>query len=151
MSPAPPLPPLSPPPPWSVTDAADAAGWALLRLHRDGDVVSVELGRCAQGRLAAAYPVGARDVELRVDTAAPRALLQDLLRDLTTAVLAADPACRRVVYAADPDRPEQGAAAVAAGLRPVVEVDVPEPVELFAAEPAWVTRQDRDLDEVPGS
>lgn len=143
------LPPIAPPS-WTVDAEEVTRTSRRMRLRRDGSVVVVELERCTAGRLAAAYPVGARDVELRVELG-EGGPLSDALRDVTAAVRAADPGCRKVVYAADVERPGDGAAALAAGFRPVVEVDVPEPVELYVWEPAWVTRLDTELDEVPGS
>jgi hypothetical protein len=71
---------------------------------------------------------------------------------LAGAIQAADPRCRRVVFAAPVDDLEIVAAAQAAGFRYVVEVEVPgEDLSLLVAEPEWVTRVDMDLDRVPGT
>ncbi|RVX38879.1 hypothetical protein EDD27_1207 [Nonomuraea polychroma] len=105
----------------------------------------VRLERCATGRLRDAYPVAAHDLELRVNEATT-----GLLRALVEAVSVADPRCRRVVYAVPEGDLAGIAAAEAAGFRYVVDVDLADAqLSLLVAEPAWVTRTDMDLDNVP--
>jgi hypothetical protein len=107
------------------------------------------------GRLGAAYPAGRHDVELRIDGVAPAELTAVLVRE-TEALLAADPALRKVVHAVPAGDLAAMAAAEAAGFRYVVDVDVLEagrPLELalLVREPESVTRVDMDLDRVPGA
>ncbi|MCK8616298.1 hypothetical protein [Gordonia sp. C13] len=88
---------------------------------------------------------------------------EDLISSLSVVISAArqaDPECRKVVFAVERDGPEQArsrairtiAAAEAAGLRYVVDVDVPgHELSLLVSEPDWVTEVDMDLDHVPGT
>jgi hypothetical protein len=65
--------------------------------------------------------------------------------------MAADPECRRVVFAASVGDLDAVAAAQAAGFRYVLDVDVPDAeLSLLVAEPDWVSDVDADLDRVPG-
>jgi hypothetical protein len=105
------------------------------------------------GRLAAAYPAGRHDVELRVSGAAPDELTETL-RHESDRLLRADPSLRKVVFAAPVDDLDGIGAAEAAGFRYVVDVDLLEadgPVELslLVREPAFVTEVDMDLDRIP--
>ncbi|MEO3785758.1 hypothetical protein ABGB12_20710 [Actinocorallia sp. B10E7] len=120
---------------------------------RDGVRVTVELERPAAGRLGRAYPAGAHDLEVRITGAQRPESLTEALIAVVREVQAADPRCKRVVYAAAADDPVRAAAARAAGFRPVVEVELPggRELNLLVAEPAWVTRVDMDLDRVPGT
>ncbi|MEU6729342.1 hypothetical protein ABZ917_37050 [Nonomuraea wenchangensis] len=107
----------------------------------------VRLERCAAGRLRDAYPVAAHDLELRVAEADA-----ELLRALVDDIAAADPQCRRVVYAVPQGDLDRMAVGEAAGFRYVVDVDLAdEQLSLLVAEPEWVTRTDMDLNHVPGS
>lgn len=112
--------------------------------------------RCLGGRLGDAYPAAERDVELQVDGVLTAALAASLETEAAR-VLAEDPRCRKVVYAAPADNAEAIAAAAAAGFRYVVDVDVPntsggiEELSVMVREPAYVTAVDMDLDRVPGS
>jgi hypothetical protein len=142
--------------PWT----ADVLTWSRcageLRLHRGAGVettgVVVRLERPAAGRLRAAYPAGAHDIEIRILDAAAPTLVTECLDVLTSAILAADSRCRRVVVAAPADDPDLAAAAEAAGFRHVVDVDIPNAsLSLLVAEPGWVTQVDMDLDKVPGT
>ncbi len=123
-----------------------------LVLGRQGEpdtVNAVVLERCASGRLREAYPVSEHDIEIRV-TEVPPVVLTSLLGELVAAILAADPHCRRVIYAAPEGDLALLGAAEEAGFRYVVDVDLPDgPVSLAAAEPAWVTSVDMDLERVP--
>jgi hypothetical protein len=107
------------------------------------------------GRLAAAYPAGRHDVELRV-AGVPTAELATTLKREVTALREADPTLRKVVYAAPAGDLEVIGAAEAAGFRYVVDVDVlddgkPVELSLLVHEPDFVTRVDMDLDRVPGA
>jgi hypothetical protein len=71
--------------------------------RNDGAEVAVEVQRCSAGRLRHAYPAGAHDVEVRIAEASTPELCTDVLRVLAGAIQAADPRCRRVVFAAPVD------------------------------------------------
>lgn len=102
---------------------------------------------CAFGRLARSYPVAAHDIELRADAPFPA-----VLRAAAAEAIAADPRCRRVVYAVPVGDAGGAALAAEAGFRHVVDVElIDEELELWVVEPDWVTRTDMDLDRVPGS
>lgn len=114
--------------------------------------VTVEVRRCAAGRLRNAYPVSTHDVEVRIQGRATPEVFTDVLGTAARTVFGADPHCRRVVFAAPAGEPGLVAAAEAAGFRHVVDVDVPGmELSLVVAEPEWVTQVDIDLDRVPGS
>ena len=123
-----------------------------MRYQRDETVVNLELQRCVSGRLRDAYPVHAHDVEVRaVDDVAVQAIVAPL-GELAEAILAADPQCRRIVFAAPAGDAATVTAAQSAGFRYVVDVDIPgAELSLLVAEPQWVTRVDADLQHVPGS
>ena len=127
-------------------------GGHQVRLRFADDVGVAELGvrRSADGRLRDSYPLSTHDIELyAVDDVAPQALTR-ALAELSQAALDADPLCRRVVFAAPVDNTAIRQAAEAAGLRHVVDVDVPSAeLSLLVCEPHWVARI--DLDRVPGS
>ncbi|MEU4650117.1 hypothetical protein [Nocardia fluminea] len=150
---APPIPIPAFPAPWSATVRSKSKTSVLLDIRRsDLDVAVVELERCAAGRLRHAYPVNAHDIEARVGDATPRRLLPDLLAALTSAVEAAEPRCRRIIFAAATGDSDTLAAAESAGFRFVVEVGIPDAeLSLMVAEPDWVTTVDMDLDQVPGT
>lgn len=114
-------------------------------------VATVELERCAAGRLRDAYPTGSRDIEIRITDAEPAEAV-DVLRILTSAVEAADPYCRRVIYAVPADDRSAAEAAQVAGLRYVIDIDLPGiELSLLVAQPDWVTAIDEDLSHVPGT
>ncbi|WP_213575840.1 hypothetical protein [Rhodococcus sp. USK13] len=147
--------------PWSgeVVSWADSGGRLVVR-REDIAAVTVELTRCARGRLRHAYPVAAHDVEVRVSDVATADDLTAVLEVLTPAIRIADPQCRKVVYAVDRDDSGRSplsalatsAAAEAAGFRYVVDVDIADAeLSLLVAEPDWVTAVDIDLDHVPGT
>lgn len=99
-----------------------------------------------------AYPVHARDREVHPDPALAGSALTGLLVETVEAVLAIDPQCRRVVYAAPEGDLERLAAAERAGFRFVVAIDLPDGAfSLSVAEPDWVIQVDMDLDHVPGT
>ncbi|WP_157570593.1 hypothetical protein [Microtetraspora malaysiensis] len=158
------MPALSVPDPWTAETLSRTRGSGELRLRRpasgtagaasggDGVLVEVRVERCVAGRLREAYPVGAHDVEIRVADGTPPALRTEVLAVLVGAIRAADPRCRRAVFAAPVDRPDVVAAAQAAGFRYVLDVDVPgAELSLLVAEPEWVTCVGMDLDRVPGA
>ncbi|ROO84715.1 hypothetical protein EDD29_2243 [Actinocorallia herbida] len=144
------LPALTPRAPWAAEPGAWGRSRGTLLLRRpDGVRAGVRVERCAAGRLGVAYPVGAHDVEIAVTlatggTEAGAAVLDAVVE----ALWAADPRCRRVVFAAA--EPAGAATARRAGFRPAAEVDLASgPVELLVREPEWVTAVDLDLDRVP--
>lgn len=137
---------------WRSTAESWSRRAGRLRL-REGDAETmVRVERCAAGRLRDAYPVGAHDVELVLETDQDAKTVPALLRTLVAAVRAADPRCRRVVYAvAEGDRIATEYAE-AAGFRYVVDIDVQhKQLSLLVHEPEWVTHTDTDLDHVPGT
>ncbi|MBV6760415.1 hypothetical protein [Rhodococcus opacus] len=147
--------------PWS----SEILSWSVARgrlLLRRGETKSttVELQRCASGRLRHSYPVSARDIEVRLVDPGGSAELTTALRAVVAAIRDAEPQCRKVVYAVESGGSKQGrvgtlatiAAAEAAGFRYVVDVDVADhELSLLVSEPDWVTAVDIDLDHVPGS
>ena len=107
------------------------------------------------GRLAAAYPAGRHDVELRLDDVTVADQTETLRRE-SDALLAGDPSLRKVIFAAHADDTDSIRSAEAAGFRYVVDVDVleqgtPVALSLLVREPDFVTHVDMDLDRVPGS
>jgi hypothetical protein len=114
-------------------------------------VIPVVVERCAAGQLRDCYPAHTHDVEVRPTVSEP-AVLTDLLEALVAGVLAADPHCRRVVFAAPAGAPDAVAAAESAGFRYIVDVDLRDAeVSLLVVEPDWARAVDMDLDRVPGS
>lgn len=138
--------------PWDVVSFHRAHHSSDLRIQGHSAQLVVHVERCAAGRLRNAYPVSARDIEVRVDGPCPPGILPDLLGTVADAITAEDPRCRRIVFAAGSGDRTRIHAAEAAGFRYVLDVDLgDEEVSLFVAEPGWVTRTDMDLDRVPGS
>ncbi|MEU6586639.1 hypothetical protein [Nocardia sp. NPDC046763] len=139
--------------PWTVEVRSRSRTTVALDVRRPVDGgVTVELERCAAGRLRHTYPVHSHDVEARVTGTLPGPLLADLLVALFAAVEAADPYSRRLVFAASADDCSTIAAAESAGFRYVVDFDLPDAqLSLLVAEPSWVTAVDMDLDHVPGT
>ncbi|RQO46078.1 hypothetical protein DBV08_18195 [Rhodococcus sp. KBW08] len=130
----------------------------LLLNHVDG--VSVDLERCIRGRLRESYPVGARDVEVRIGVTGDLNVLTATLNAAVAAVSHTDPLCKKIVFCIDKDENRHGAhrfdevleAAQRAGFRFVVDVDsLDAELSVLVHEPAWVTKVDIDLDRVPGT
>jgi hypothetical protein len=119
-------------------------------IRLDGHGREVVLERCAAGRLRDAYPVAEHDIEVQLTgTSLPRPQLTSLLSEVVAAVEAADPACRRIVFAVPEGDLDRISAAEEAGFRYVVDVDLPDSsLSLLVAEPTWVTRIDSDDDAV---
>lgn len=154
-----PLPRFEPSRSGEVVSWSDAGGRIVLR-PEGARVVTVELVRCAQGRLRLTYPVAAHDVEVRLPDVSTGEDITAALRAVVPAIREADPKCRKVVYAVDGTGSVRGplsalasiAAAEAAGFRYVVDVDIADAeLSLMVAEPDWVTAVDIDLDHVPGT
>ncbi|MEU6225635.1 hypothetical protein [Streptomyces sp. NPDC047042] len=144
------LPALDPPYGWRFVTAAETRFTGRFHLHGPGTDTDIEVERCAAGRLRDTYPASAHDVEVRVASGALGPLPSEALRMLGDAVWAADPRCRRIVYAAPDGDLTSLARAEAAGFRHVVDVDLAdEQFRLLVAEPEWVTGGDRRLDRVP--
>jgi hypothetical protein len=119
----------------------------------------VNFERCLGGRLNDAYPVARHDIEVRFVGHAPtESALVEQLDAAYRHATSADPACRKVVFAAPAGNLEAIAAAEEAGFRYVVDVDIPTvdsrstvELALLVREPEYVTHVDMDLDRVPGS
>lgn len=138
--------------PWDVVSTRNTHHASELRVQGHSAHVTAYVERCAAGRLRVAYPVGAHDIEVRVEGSCPPDDLSDLLRALADAVAEADPRCRRIVFAADTGDRARVLAAGAADFRYVLDLDLgAEELGLFVTEPEWVTRTDMDLDRVPGA
>lgn len=143
--------------PWSSEERHwSSTGGRLLLRRIAGPSVAVEVQRCVSGRLRNSYPVAAHDIEVRVSDAESSEALTEVLVAVVRAVRAADPDCRKVVYAVDrgpqPRARATVSAAEAAGFRYVVDVDITDAeLSLLVSEPDWVTRVDMYLDRVPGS
>jgi hypothetical protein len=106
--------------------------------------------RCIDGPLRDTYPVGNYDVELCLAKDVTPEYLIGPLAEVASEILAADPHCRRVVFAAPAGDQATVAAAEAAGFRYVLDVDVRErELSLLVAEPHWATEVNLDLDRVP--
>ncbi|MBA2949419.1 GNAT family N-acetyltransferase [Streptomyces himalayensis] len=133
--------------------AGRAARPCIVSLH-DEPVIYLEVHRVLHHPLRACYPVGAHDLALELVPGVPRSagrqLIAHLLRDLTSALFASDPRCRRVTAAVD----VEDAAAVgdfeAGGFRYVTDADLPHrSVALLVAEPSAVTTIATSLDAMP--
>lgn len=117
------------------------------------EVQSVDGGRARlgirfarAGELVDAYPAGILDREINVEGNPP----SSALARFTEAILAADPRCRRVVFAV----PERDLDAIswseAAGYRHVVDVETRSGAySLLVSEPEWVLEQPHALDDIP--
>jgi hypothetical protein len=115
----------------------------------DGARVAAVLERCITGRLAATYPTGVHDVEVRLDAPGDELGAAAVLAD---AVLRGDPTCHRVVFAAPAGDQSVIGAAEAAGFRYVVDVDIPDAeLSLLVVEPPSVTGQPADVEQMPTS
>jgi hypothetical protein len=147
--------------PWRSQEISWSNTRALLRLTRDGrDDITADVARCVRGRLRHAYPAGAYDVEVVVRGAESADSLADVLKALVSAIMTAEPDCRRIVYAVAAQHPQDASlsaqdllrAAESAGFRYVTDVDIDgAELKLFVAEPDWVTRADIDLDRIPSA
>lgn len=147
--------------PWSAELLSWSATGGRICLHRDGEpVATIELARCAMGRIRLAYPVATHDVEVRVADVTSSEDLTAVLQAMVPVVREADPQCRKVVFVVDHSGSGHGtmsalaeiAAAETAGFRYVVDVDIADAeLSLLVEEPEWVTAVDLDLDHVPGT
>ena len=142
----PPIPILGPGSDWVWAERSRSRAQVVLTVERSGVGTSVVLERCVAGRLGAAYPAHAHDVEIRLaveDLSAGA----ELVADLAGAILAADPACRRVVVAASAGDIRSIGALGDAGLQHIVDVDLPgTQLSLLVTEPGWVAAVDIDLE-----
>lgn len=147
--------------PWSQEVVSwSPSGGRLVVADGDGRQFTVDVNRCAVGRLRDAYPVAEHDVEVIIDGSAAEYEVTELLSVVVTAIWAADPDCRKVVFGverAELDSDQEStvgviSAAEAAGLRYVLDVDiVGSSLSLLVAEPEWVTKVDVDTDRIPGT
>lgn len=139
--------------PWAAETVAwsDRGGRLVLR-RSDGFLAAVEIRRCVYTSLRGAYPVAARDVEVRVTASGSDRDLSDTLGTVAVAIRNADPKCRKVVYPAACTGSNSAAlrlAAERAGFRHTVDIDLAEvELSLLVSEPEWVTEV--DLERVPG-
>ncbi len=136
------------PPSWQCVTAAPDEGWdTAFNVTENGNPAGmVSVGFVASTPIAAAYPAGARDRLIQPDAQAGAPAVQLVAEQ----VMAADPACRRLVLAVDEGDVAGIARGEAAGFRYVLDVDVPgRSLSLLAAEPNWVLEDSRHLDDVP--
>jgi hypothetical protein len=135
------------PEPWAISLVQDRRRTATFEVTSGGgEATRLVVERCVAGRLRLSYPVGGHDLEIRVE-GNPRA---DVIRALATALLDADPVCRRIVLAYAPQDSVAIDEASEAGFRAVVEVDLDsETLQLLVLEPDWVRGVDLELDRVP--
>ncbi|MFF0543191.1 hypothetical protein ACFYTF_10165 [Nocardia thailandica] len=140
-------------PPWS--SAAPTHGTTTVSLtaqNRDGRTAHIQLQRCTVGRLRYAYPTGEHDIEIQITQGENAPLSADLISAVVAAIEAAEPRCRRIVLPVPVAALDDIAAAEQAGLRPVVEVDLPDAeLVLLVVEPAWVRGEGGNADQVPGT
>ena len=145
-----PLPRLRPAGPWNVEEVASSRSRATLRLrHGDGPDTVVEVERCAAGRLRGTYPAGRHDIEIAITR--PGGPEAEVLRRMVAAIWSVDSRCRRIVLALSPGDRRGAEAALAAGFRYGVDVDVPGAgtVDLFVIEPDWAVGVGVDVERVP--
>jgi hypothetical protein len=133
---------------WTVA-SQDERQTALHFDNGDGIFAAV-VRRPADGPLRTAYPVSARDVEICLNGDASSTQFGAHLAAMTTALLADDPTCRRVVVALATLDDARIAVMPSAGYRHVVDVEVPgAELSLFVREADWLISI--DLDRVPGT
>ena len=135
-------------PAWTAVPSEPETGYAEAFTVEEAGAFRglVSVGLVIHSDLEAAYPAALRDRVLHPSPQAPAEALQ-LVSEL---VMAADPACRRLVVATPEGDVAQISRAERAGYRYVVDVDLPgRSVSLMAAEPAWVLAESLRLDDVP--
>lgn len=123
------------------------SGWETAReTGAEGESTLVQVRHAIGSPLRDTYPVGANDREVAVDSGTGEGLGAVL-----GAIFADEPACRRIVLAVPVDDEAAGARAETAGMRGIVEVDLPEggPVMLWVAEAPDVAAQSTDIDDLP--
>lgn len=136
------------PPSWQCVEVAAVEGWVkAFAVSENGKPAGeVKVAFVASTPLAAAYPAGARDrlIQPSAEAGAPA------IQIVSEQVMAADPACRRLVLAVDAGDVAGIVQGETAGYRYVLDVDVlGRSISLLAAEPAWVLEDSRHLDDVP--
>ncbi|MDO5726956.1 MAG: hypothetical protein Q4Q03_03420 [Bowdeniella nasicola] len=138
--------------PWQVTVIDPIAGWEAGYQVAKGkaDLGAIYSRHTLVGRLREAYPVGARDVEIMVDTTDPEALWA-----ATHYLLEHDPDCRRIVLATPAGDIPAIDFGERAGYRYVVDVEITEGSEdvelsLLVAEPEWVLKEPRAIETRAG-
>ena len=130
-----------------VRSVARDAEWPVSYRVTEGGHEAVVATRFAlAGPLAAAYPAGAHDREVRLHPG----VSARALRATTERMLLDDPRCRRVVLPV----PEEDLTAIAfaegAGYRYVVDVETTVAAQsLLVTEPDWVLAQPAALDRIP--
>lgn len=138
--------------PWKVTEIDPPAGWEVGYQVTKGKINlgAIYSRHTLVGRLKEAYPVGARDVEVRLDTDEPEALWA-----ATHHILQADPDCRRVVLATPAGDIPAIDFGERAGYRYVVDVEITDgdqdvELSLLVAEPEWVLKEPRAIETRAG-
>lgn len=137
-------------PAWQRTVADDRS--VFLRYGVGDTAVTIGARRSVDGWLRDAYPISLDDVELYTPDRVMHQTFTSAMAELSQSILAADPHCRRVVFAAAAGDDAVVSAARAAGFRYALDVDVPgAELSFLVVEADWVTISDADLDGVPGS
>lgn len=134
---------------YSVAKGPAPEGWEThYTVSENGtEIGSVSLRHTLTGRLFEAYPVGARDLEVEPHGDDPKALWA-----ATHAILAEDPACRRIVLAVPAGDIPAIDFGERAGYRYVVDVEIHGDIELslLVAEPSWVLKEPRAIETRAG-
>ncbi|MEV0185640.1 GNAT family N-acetyltransferase [Streptomyces sp. NPDC050625] len=120
----------------------------------DVPLIHLEVHRVLHHALRACYPVGAHDLALDLVAGDRGAVGSDLvarlLPELTSALFAADPHCRRITAAPDADDAVAVRDFRAGGFRHVTEVDLPHrTAALLVAERPEISRISTALDDMP--
>ncbi|MDO5700566.1 MAG: hypothetical protein Q4P36_03750 [Bowdeniella nasicola] len=137
---------------YEIAERPAPEGWEVAYgIAKDGeDLGWVAARHTLVGRLAEAYPVGARDLEIDVHTEHTEAL-----NAITYHMLELDPACRRIVLATAAGDIPAIDFGERAGYRYVVDVEIFEGSEfvdlsLLVAEPEWVLKEPRAIETRAG-
>lgn len=129
-----------------VQTVGSRPGWESAREVAGDRTTTVQVRHALGSHLRDTYPVGAHDLEVALEGGTGEGLAA-----VIDAIFAEDPNCRRIVLALPPEDEAGSAVAEAAGLRGVVEVDLPEggAAVLWVAESAQVRAQSTDVDDLP--
>lgn len=130
----------------SVTDTTSAEDTGSAEDTASAGGTLVQVRHTLTSRLRDSYPVGARDLEIGVTRGTA-----DGVALAVEGLFGADPECRRIILAVPDGDQALAQLAEAAGLRAVVEVELPggDDVVLWVAEPATVTAQSIAVDDLP--
>lgn len=136
-------------PQWQRHSEPGEDGAVVHTVTHDGEPRgTVTTRRALTSALRTSYPGAEHDQVLEPSGSAPAEAVQLVAE----ALFAAHPECRRLVLAAPVDDLAQIDRAERAGLRYVVDVDLPgQELSLLAAEPDWVLAESRGINTIPTS